>query len=282
MNTRSSLADSPEGGKRCAYCFNPADTKDHAPPRCLMQPPLPSNLITLPACQKCNNGFSFDENVVRAFIVLVSSHPQLVAERQPGGWLERTCQRSSKLRDMLDASRQQDGSYRLTDSLVASFERVFRKTVQGVFFGLYHRVVAAEDLRLTRVEDRRAVSPEDVITQIRPNPLQDITDEPLSEIRPHSWHTRQPIITLDLQPVSGGPPVRRVFRLLRETPVKWVHFQPGVFSFAFVKCEDEGCACVFEVWQTLVITVTAPWPDGRGPLRRGRKNSLSRDGKRNR
>lgn len=277
MNTRSALPETLSGRKRCVYCSNIADTKDHAPPRCLLRPPLPANLITLPACLQCNNGFSFDENVVRAFVSLVSTHADLIIERQPGGWLDRSYERHPKLRHMLEASRESNGDHRLTDELLASFQRVFRKTVQGLFFGLYRRLVPEEELQLMRVEDRRVVTPDDVIAQIRPSPLRDITDEPLSEITPSSWHSRQPIIILDLQPVAGGPMVQRAFRLVRETPVEWIHFQPGVFSFAFVKCEDEGSACVFELWQTLVVTMKAPWPDGRGPLRRGRKNPLSRD-----
>ena len=116
-----------------------------------------------------------------------------------------------------------------------------------------------------------------MIDQLRPSPLVDITEEPLSEITPSSWHVRQPIIILRLQPTSGGPPIQRAFRLTRETPVEWVPFQPGIFSFAFVKCEDEGIACVLELWETLVVAVTAPWPDSRGPMRRGRKNPRSRE-----
>lgn len=277
MNTRSALPTTPTGRPRCVYCSKSADTNDHAPPRCLLRRPLPSNLITLPACLQCNNGFSLDEKAVRAFLALVSIHPDVVAERQQDGWFERNCGRSHKLRKMLEESLQPSGNYKLTGELFTSFERVFGKTAQGLFFGLYHRIAPAETVHLIRVEDRRLMTPDEVIAEIRPNALRDITDEPLSEISPHSWHLRQPIIIMQLQPLSGGPPIQRAFRLVRETPVEWIHLQQDVFSFAFVKCEDGGSACVLDLWQTLVVTVRTPWPDDRGPLRRGRKNPMSRD-----
>jgi hypothetical protein len=49
----------------CAYCGNPAATRDHVPPKKLFTPPLPANLITVPACDQCNNGASNDDEVFR-------------------------------------------------------------------------------------------------------------------------------------------------------------------------------------------------------------------------
>ena len=100
-------------------------------------------------------------------------------------------------------------------------------------------------------------SPDGVI-EIRPNPLRDITDEPMSDISRYSWHSRQPIIIVDFQPLSGGPPIRRALRLVREMAVEWIHLQKDVFSFAFVQCEEGGSACVIDLWQTLVVTVKKP------------------------
>lgn len=39
-------------------------TKDHVPPKALFQPPLPTNLVTVPCCFRCNNKHSgFDERL---------------------------------------------------------------------------------------------------------------------------------------------------------------------------------------------------------------------------
>jgi hypothetical protein len=82
---------------------------------------------------------------------------------------------------------------------------------------------------------------------------------------------------MELQPIAGGPPINRVFRLKRETPVEWFPFQPQIFEFAFAKHETDGAVCVINLWQTLVVAVTVPWPDKRGPLRKGKNNPFSRD-----
>lgn len=45
--------------KSCVYCGKPAKrTKDHVPPRSLFMEPMPKDLITVPACEVCNGGFS--------------------------------------------------------------------------------------------------------------------------------------------------------------------------------------------------------------------------------
>jgi hypothetical protein len=49
----------------CAYCDDPAMTRDHVPSKKLFTPPLPDNLITVPACDRCNNGASDDDEVFR-------------------------------------------------------------------------------------------------------------------------------------------------------------------------------------------------------------------------
>jgi hypothetical protein len=46
----------------CIYCRNsPRETSDHVPPKGLFKEPRPSNLITVPACFRCNNSFSADD-----------------------------------------------------------------------------------------------------------------------------------------------------------------------------------------------------------------------------
>jgi hypothetical protein len=45
----------------CIYCqTNPEETVDHVPPKGMFKRPRPANLITVPACFRCNNGFSRD------------------------------------------------------------------------------------------------------------------------------------------------------------------------------------------------------------------------------
>ena len=211
---------------------------------------------------------------------LVSAHSDLAGERAPGGRLSRSLERDSRLRGIRDRSIQPTGLCALTDEVVASFREVFTKTVQGLFFALYQRLVPPTELTLVGIEDQRTTTPVQVAERFRPSPLQDVTDQPLSAIAPNSWHSRLPIIEMSLVPALGGPAEKRIFRLVRETPIEWIPMQPGIFSFAFVQQEKGMSVCVIDLWATLVISVSAPWPGNRGPLRRGRKNPLSRDSRR--
>lgn len=266
MDTRSTLKN-PE---RCAYCEAPGVTNDHTPPKCFLTSPRPSNLVTLPSCQKCNSDFSFDENLVRGFLTMIGRHPLLIEERQPGGRLERARKRDKKLAAALDGFRRDDGVFEISGNLVISFQRVFIKTVQGLFFGLYNRLAVSSEFELLNVSHIDQGSAEEAIAPFQPSILVDISDEPLSEITPRSWHSRQPIMCLTI-PSADGQMAKRVFRLKRETKLKWEVFQPTTFRFATFEHEDGRLVCVIELWQSLVVQVATPWPASQGPLRKKRR-----------
>lgn len=278
MDTRSAFPDSPLFNcKLCAYCGNPAETNDHTPPRCFLRRPLPSDLITVPACKGCNSGFSFDENFVKTMIALTSSHPDLVAECAPGGRIDRALTRDTRLRSLIAECRRDDGNYQLSESASKRFDRVLFKTVQGLFFGLYGQFLSKDKLEIRYFSDQRFKTPEQVLDEVRPSPLRDISNEPLPELTPNGWATTGQIFFLTLAPLNGGEPIQEAFRLVRETPVEPNTIQEGVFSYAFVGSDDEKLVCVLDIWKTLVVAVAATWPSGRGPLRRGKKNPRSRD-----
>lgn len=56
---------------RCIYCGDLDDTRDHVPSRVLLDAPLPENLPVVPACRKCNNGFSQDEEYLACLVEAV-------------------------------------------------------------------------------------------------------------------------------------------------------------------------------------------------------------------
>lgn len=54
----------------CAYCGGPhATTRDHVPPKCIFPSPAPSGLVTVRACEACNQGASADDEYFRDVIV---------------------------------------------------------------------------------------------------------------------------------------------------------------------------------------------------------------------
>ena len=55
----------------CVYCGQrPADTRDHVVAGCFFPGDLPSSMITVPSCKKCNQGFKHDEEYVRTLIAM--------------------------------------------------------------------------------------------------------------------------------------------------------------------------------------------------------------------
>lgn len=96
----------------CAICgLHPATTKDHIPPRNLYPKPIENdiNLNTVPACTKCNNGSSSDDEI---FKVLIG----------------------------IDTGEHQKDSQRIIDSLAATIAKNAR--VAGQIFSTKQRVLA--------------------------------------------------------------------------------------------------------------------------------------------
>ena len=53
----------------CTYCQRRvADTRDHVVPRALFTPPLPKNLVTVPACNECNQRKGEDDDYLRDYL----------------------------------------------------------------------------------------------------------------------------------------------------------------------------------------------------------------------
>jgi hypothetical protein len=61
----------PRRNGRCIYCGADKDlTVDHVPPKLLLMRPYPPNLITVPACQACNQSFQKDDEYTRAMLAI--------------------------------------------------------------------------------------------------------------------------------------------------------------------------------------------------------------------
>src|SRR5438105_792530 len=65
--------------RSCAYCGRSLPvTRDHVVPKCLFGEPLPKFLVTVPACDDCNNLKSRSDDVLRDYLVMdinVCEHP---------------------------------------------------------------------------------------------------------------------------------------------------------------------------------------------------------------
>jgi hypothetical protein len=81
----------------CVYCGKKATTKDHVVPRCLLEKPYPPNLLTVPSCSACNEGYSKDEEYFLAVMAQSGFVPSLTAKIEEGGVIDRMLERSAGL-----------------------------------------------------------------------------------------------------------------------------------------------------------------------------------------
>jgi hypothetical protein len=118
----------------CIYCqTNEATTHDHVPPKQLLRKPYPANLLTVPSCEKCNNGYSADEEYFRLIIVGLLCHtPE--AELLFDGPLSRSMNRRPHLEDlMFGALSPKEGGV----ALAINYHRIHRvadKIAKGLRF----------------------------------------------------------------------------------------------------------------------------------------------------
>jgi hypothetical protein len=55
----------------CVHCGGPSETLDHVPSKVFLDEPYPENLMTSPACRRCNNGLSLDEQYLACLLECV-------------------------------------------------------------------------------------------------------------------------------------------------------------------------------------------------------------------
>lgn len=56
----------------CVICLSsPATTVEHIPAKLFFDKPLPSNLITVPACHECNHGSQHEDEYLRAWLMSI-------------------------------------------------------------------------------------------------------------------------------------------------------------------------------------------------------------------
>lgn len=132
----------------CIYCGAVATTRDHVPPKVLLDQPFPPNLRTVPSCKPCNNDASLDEQYFLVLLSHVSSSPSIEAKLAPGGVIDRALSYSPALEERLLKALDVDDE---TGNPVIRPEmhrvnRIVQKMAIGLFALRYGRVPAAEQV----------------------------------------------------------------------------------------------------------------------------------------
>lgn len=125
---------------KCLYCGKKANNREHVPSKSLLEKPYPNNLITIPACQICNNSFSLDEEYFLNVLATLSESGPLVTRTEPGGKIYKSRERNSTLYKRLLNSllHEEDGRTYFkpeTDRL----KRVIEKYAFGIYYNKYEK-----------------------------------------------------------------------------------------------------------------------------------------------
>lgn len=105
----------------CAFCEQPATTRDHVPPKSLFKTSPPDNLITVPACFSCNNEASNDDQWFRNYLVSddrIKNHPE-----------------AKELNNALARSLQRPQGVGLQEYMDRNLKRFSLITESGLFYG---------------------------------------------------------------------------------------------------------------------------------------------------
>ena len=148
---------------QCTYCPEAATTDDHVPPQCLYTRPLPSNLVTVPACATCNNGASKDDAEFRNHLSIMSGSfggsanaaerlkPSLRAVRRDRPTLERMVLGAHPI------ERYSAGGIYLGCGVAVTLppdarERVLLRIVRGLFWYHFDEPLDAARVRLIHID----------------------------------------------------------------------------------------------------------------------------------
>ena len=266
--------------RKCAYCKGAHESSDHSPPKCLLiWPPSPAmKVLTIPSCFQCNQETSRCENLVWIVLALVGRHPTLTDYCSAGGKVDRAFAQDPSLRGIVEGCKNPEGHFTFTGEIYTAFDRVLRKTAQGLYYGLYGRVPAIDKFKLLSIEHSHYRLAEEVISRLRKPAFRDITDEPLPTLTNRGLPNIYVLQAALTDPISGEQQTisRNVYHDMRQENIEWTVYQEGTLRFTFFQDEDGDAVCVMDLWGTLISAVKAPWPSQRGVLRKGRNNPNAR------
>ena len=139
-------------------CGRLAETRDHIPPQAIFSNPKPTNLITVPACKRCNHGSTLDDEYFRWFVTTSSSDmpkaQKLVLERI----LKRSKKRPALLQGFMKKTIKVDvfsqGGLFIKQVPALKYDRtrvknIIEKTIRGLY---WHKKKQAFDDKYTEIK----------------------------------------------------------------------------------------------------------------------------------
>ncbi|MFV8465381.1 hypothetical protein [Flavobacterium sp. LB1P62] len=125
---------------KCLYCGEKANNREHVPSKGLLEKPYPNNLITIPACQICNNSFSLDEEYFLNVLATLSESGPLVTRTESGGKIYKSRERNSTLyKRLLNSLVQEEDGRTYFKPEIDRLKRVIEKYAFGIYYNKYEK-----------------------------------------------------------------------------------------------------------------------------------------------
>jgi len=228
--------------KQCIYCGAVKTSKDHAPPKSLLEKPYPPNLSTLPSCDACNNGYADAERYVRDVVHHVSFSALSREKLSTWAVVARSLGWSSTHKSRIENGYTADGYFRPESE---PFDQVFEKVACGFWFLRYERLPNRQRFHSIAVEHAKDLSPW----------LRDLSyvSEPAM---PGMW------------PEVGSSSLERSARSWPRLPEpvarQWQVVQSGVFEYLMVKhiADATKYLCIMNLYDAVWGCVECPIPRG--------------------
>lgn len=114
----------------CVHCGGDYETDDHMPSKVFLDRPFPENLPVSPACARCNEGFSKDEEYLACLVECVlagAADPEKIVRSS----IARKLRDQPRLRDRLAGARRVDGDTVIWDVETPRVRSVLVKLARG-------------------------------------------------------------------------------------------------------------------------------------------------------
>lgn len=151
--------------KLCVICgASDATTKDHIPPKNIFLKPRPNDLITVPACRKCNSGNSKHDEEFRVFLSFQIGIENKATKKLWKDGALPTLDHNDRLRNFLiENSREIDlhtpagiflGKRHAVAVPMRGHNAVLRRTVRGLYFHHFGTILGSHvSLRVVPIDN---------------------------------------------------------------------------------------------------------------------------------
>lgn len=139
----------------CGECDG--TTRDHVPPKAIFPKPRPDNLVTVPACSKCNNGQSDNDDLFKVFLSMQAAGNNEIARRLFQEKTVRTLKRNQSLLAAIQKEAKEievlnnQGQLETRTGVLwdsVAHDAVIERTIRGLYFHHWESPVPS-DTRLS-------------------------------------------------------------------------------------------------------------------------------------